>query len=244
MKEVSCEVIRDLLPLYEDGAASGESAELVREHLKDCPACRVELDKLRAPVTISPEEDKEQEIRERLQQSVKELQRIKRNRITVAVAVFVGIILFCAWYVQPRSWDRAVIKEGTIIYASLSLPAVNNGQEAEICWQYQETDIEGPMGEAILNALTSKGYRADLHNLLSRTAFRSHSWLIQGTQGSVYLRIIQEPRDLGISIYSNGQVVVRTLNNGQEGVRTFQTDSGVYDALAAVLQAYDTLQEN
>lgn len=244
MKEVSCGVIRDLLPLYEDGAASEESAELVREHLKNCPACRAELDKLRAPVTISPEEDKEQEIRERLQQSVKELQRIKRNKITAVAAVLVGIILFCVWYVQPRSWDRAVIKGGTIIYASLSLPTVNSGQEAEICWQYQEKDIQGPMGEAILNALTSEGYRADLRNLLSRTAFRSHSWLIQGAQGSVYLRVIQEPRDLGISIYSNGQVIVHTLNNGQEGVRTFQTDSGVYDALVAVLQAYDTLQKN
>lgn len=35
MKEISCQIIRDLLPLYEDGAVSTESQELVREHLKD-----------------------------------------------------------------------------------------------------------------------------------------------------------------------------------------------------------------
>ena len=45
--EVECGVIHDLLPLYEDGAASEETTQLVREHLKDCPVCREELRKMR-----------------------------------------------------------------------------------------------------------------------------------------------------------------------------------------------------
>ena len=31
MSETSCDIIRDLLPLYEDGAVSEETAKLVRE---------------------------------------------------------------------------------------------------------------------------------------------------------------------------------------------------------------------
>lgn len=57
--EVGCGVIRDLLPLYEDGAASEETTQLVREHIKDCPSCREELRKMRIPVSMPAEEDGE-----------------------------------------------------------------------------------------------------------------------------------------------------------------------------------------
>lgn len=41
---LSCEVIRDLLPLYHDGICSAESRQLVEEHLKTCDVCRQELE--------------------------------------------------------------------------------------------------------------------------------------------------------------------------------------------------------
>ena len=34
-----CEVIQDLLPLYQDGLCSPVTAELVRQHLSACPDC-------------------------------------------------------------------------------------------------------------------------------------------------------------------------------------------------------------
>lgn len=37
---MNCNIIKDLLPLYVDECCSGESAELVREHLAQCPDCR------------------------------------------------------------------------------------------------------------------------------------------------------------------------------------------------------------
>lgn len=40
MKQISCGVCRDLLPLVEDGVACEESCRLVEEHLAACPACR------------------------------------------------------------------------------------------------------------------------------------------------------------------------------------------------------------
>lgn len=39
MKE-NCEVIRDLLPLVQDGVASEASCRMVQEHLEECEACR------------------------------------------------------------------------------------------------------------------------------------------------------------------------------------------------------------
>lgn len=40
--DISCEVIRDLLPLYHDGVCSKESAKLVEDHLQSCLQCREE----------------------------------------------------------------------------------------------------------------------------------------------------------------------------------------------------------
>ena len=37
---MTCEVIRDLLPLYADGVASQESRALVEEHIRTCDECR------------------------------------------------------------------------------------------------------------------------------------------------------------------------------------------------------------
>lgn len=44
-----CDLIRDLLPLYVDGAASEESARKVEEHVARCPDCRRALEDMRAP---------------------------------------------------------------------------------------------------------------------------------------------------------------------------------------------------
>ena len=47
---MDCEIVRDLLPLYHDGACSQASGAAVEEHLKTCPACRAELDAMDAPL--------------------------------------------------------------------------------------------------------------------------------------------------------------------------------------------------
>lgn len=40
MRNIDCNVIRDLLPLYIDNVCSKESAQLVKEHLSACDKCR------------------------------------------------------------------------------------------------------------------------------------------------------------------------------------------------------------
>lgn len=44
MNHISCEVIKDLLPLYHDGICSSMSKALVEEHLAECESCTAELD--------------------------------------------------------------------------------------------------------------------------------------------------------------------------------------------------------
>jgi predicted anti-sigma-YlaC factor YlaD len=40
---ISCEIIKDLLPLYHYGVCSNESKRLVEEHLTHCEGCKAEL---------------------------------------------------------------------------------------------------------------------------------------------------------------------------------------------------------
>ena len=41
--KISCDIIKDLLPLYHDGVCSNESRLIIEEHLAGCDSCRAEL---------------------------------------------------------------------------------------------------------------------------------------------------------------------------------------------------------
>lgn len=51
----SCDIIRDLLPMYAEHMTSRASSELVDEHLMNCDACRTFLNDLRRPAAFSEE---------------------------------------------------------------------------------------------------------------------------------------------------------------------------------------------
>lgn len=44
--KISCEIIKDLLPLYHDGVCSNESKRMIEEHLSCCDDCRTELQEI------------------------------------------------------------------------------------------------------------------------------------------------------------------------------------------------------
>ena len=37
--KISCDVIRDLLPLYFEGVVSRDTGALIAAHIKECPVC-------------------------------------------------------------------------------------------------------------------------------------------------------------------------------------------------------------
>lgn len=54
--KLSCEIVRDLLPLYAEELASEDSRAAVRVHLQACEDCRAELETLKVPVVVPAEE--------------------------------------------------------------------------------------------------------------------------------------------------------------------------------------------
>lgn len=57
MKIISCEVARDLLPLYCDDVCSQESRILIEEHLNNCPDCDALLKKMKMECSVSTEQE-------------------------------------------------------------------------------------------------------------------------------------------------------------------------------------------
>ena len=83
---VPCDIIRDLLPLYVDGALSAASAELVREHLRECHPCRLNYRQLKpvikAPVASVPDPSIEYAAL---------IRRLRSRRITVQAATAAAV---------------------------------------------------------------------------------------------------------------------------------------------------------
>lgn len=55
MSKVSCDIIRDLLPLYHDKVCSKDSNEMVEDHLNECNDCKNELNKIEAEINMPKE---------------------------------------------------------------------------------------------------------------------------------------------------------------------------------------------
>ncbi|MEK3917876.1 zf-HC2 domain-containing protein [Paenibacillus sp. FSL H7-0331] len=52
MEKISCEIIKDLLPLYYDKVCSAESVRLVEAHLAECQHCRLELETIKTALHL------------------------------------------------------------------------------------------------------------------------------------------------------------------------------------------------
>lgn len=101
--KITCDVIRDLLPLAAEELASPDSMEVVREHLLDCEGCRDVYEKLKKPPVIVPEEPGLNTVRRNLW---------KRRFLTALCAVLVVCMAGC-WFVSyftaPIYLDLSVI---------------------------------------------------------------------------------------------------------------------------------------
>ena len=55
MKQITCNIIQDLLPLYCENICSSDSKEATEEHLEQCSECSLEYAKMKNKVVISTE---------------------------------------------------------------------------------------------------------------------------------------------------------------------------------------------
>lgn len=97
-KNIACEIIGDLLPLYHDGVVSEVTSEAVKSHLEACPSCTKEYKALYAPL---PAEASEASTGSRFSDVMKKLRR-KNIIVTVIISVIACTILAGAFYLLTQ----------------------------------------------------------------------------------------------------------------------------------------------
>lgn len=80
MKEMNCNIVNDLLPLYVDGVLCEDSRKLVEEHVNECEKCREGLKKMETDIPKMEDKD------------IKPFKKIRRKLLVRAVLI---VILLC-----------------------------------------------------------------------------------------------------------------------------------------------------
>lgn len=94
--KISCEIIKDLLPLYHDGVCSNDSRTLVAEHLAHCDSCKAELQVMNDELSLTDTKKNlnEAETVKRLSKKWKQgMNRSLLKGIVFTIAVIALIIL-------------------------------------------------------------------------------------------------------------------------------------------------------
>ena len=88
--KTQCDVVRDLMPLCIDDAASAESTKYVAEHMAECEECKAYYEKMKA---VIPKQEGAEEGQEQAEfGKAAELMKLK-HRIRVRRNVFIGILI-------------------------------------------------------------------------------------------------------------------------------------------------------
>ena len=234
MEKIDCNIIRDLLPLYEDNVASQETQELVRTHLVDCLDCREELRKMRTPISLPPAGDTEAVKRFlEYQEEVRRKQYRKIIRIVAITAAIVTVLIASLlWYTRPRSWESISDSgEDTRLSAGL-ITSVGNGFKTYTL--KADDGLEAP-GEQILALLEEATYRVRPWDTL--TYRHSNGYGETGVSGTISISLIwDEGRQAEhIVLYSSG-----TVCKGNTVYTAKLDGTNLYKTIAAVIQEYGT----
>lgn len=91
--DLSCEVVRDLLPSYLDGVASDASKDAVERHIEECPDCRETLRRMKEPEETALTEEKEIDYLKKVRrQSSRKVTTIVSLVVLLALVVTLGIL--------------------------------------------------------------------------------------------------------------------------------------------------------
>ena len=110
-----CNVIRDLLPLYQDGVCSPESRQLVEEHLEECEPCRAEWERMSAPIPTAHPQVEERTVAQAASSAWKRGRRRAFSKGFVIAAVLVAVIssligLWFLFHTPPRELTGRIVE--------------------------------------------------------------------------------------------------------------------------------------
>jgi hypothetical protein len=166
MKEINCNIIKDILPLYVDGVVSDDTKAMVEEHLKRCEECKKEGELMKQEVYIPAEKETS------LIKNFKKKWRNKKLIISGLSVLLTGLILFGAFefifhYDTVVPYTESLIKIETqdndmlvshyygesyySISASHPIPLKIDGKEKNVIFLYYTETITKSHSKKLIN---------------------------------------------------------------------------------------------
>lgn len=226
-KNISCEIIRDLLPLYEDACCSEATQTLVEEHLKSCESCRQQSERYNQYIHINSTKEIPDPDVKAIQKGYRRIRNLRRRTwaliiiLAICIAV-VGLLYFnqqrgkglgfCNLYriCQVNDFLNAIESEDyEKAYASLNVRL-----RYDDLLENHSDDID----DNVQN-LKEKGY--DWYDDICYTAFVAgiEDWQAQG------LEIVKHRLYFAASMYNGSQIVMTvTFSNGKNAELEFTAD--------------------
>lgn len=213
---------------------------------------REELRKMRTPISVPPDEDKDAVKRFR---EFRAQVRRKKNVRTICVASVLALIAaFCLWYTWPRSWTRVAGTDPvgglSAILTTYRFNFEDDRFEEKLGWNIwglDDEDADADVTAALVNALNSHTYRSSLSNLLNNTPFGRDGYSSSGNiAGFVKLSLYIQDRQewILLSLWDNGDVIYNAYGtDGRSADILYRTDPALYEELAEIVQEYGTLED-
>lgn len=133
---VNCEIVQDLLPLYEDGVCSESSRAAIEEHLKTCETCRA----LKEGVPLIPEPEIILDTAEEEKKVVGSFKKVRRWWGLSLIAIVMIVPLLAASVNQFRGVGISFTNLDDIWTAKRFVSHLQNGRYEEAAAMYDFTD--------------------------------------------------------------------------------------------------------
>ncbi len=145
---ITCDVAKDLIPIYMDGVLSKESEELVREHVENCKACQKMMESME--VDLSAWKDEDATLFKKVGKRFRKMYFLKAF---VAVLVFLVVWLVAAVFVVetyrpiwPKSSVEGLEENLTVVkiedeYYINQTDVYAMGQVCTLDYDYEETGV-------------------------------------------------------------------------------------------------------
>lgn len=143
-RQIDCEIIQDVMPLYLDGLSGDVTNEIIEEHLKGCEKCRGVCEKLKADREALFEETRAQNeeaacylSKKRIvytdykvvYNNVNSIAALKRGRkirgVLNAGILILAAAFYCLWYVNTENLAQGCVLSAIAVVAASIISAVS-----------------------------------------------------------------------------------------------------------------------
>lgn len=142
-RQIDCEIIKDVMPLYLDGLSGDVTNEIIETHLKECKKCRSAYEKLKSDREALLEETRAQDeeaacylSKKRIvytdykvvynnMNSIAELKSGRKIRGALNTGILIlAAAFYCLWYVNTENLAQCCVLSAIAVVAASIISAV------------------------------------------------------------------------------------------------------------------------